>query len=147
MRILIDECLPKQLTISLANKHETTTVQDAGWANVKNGELLRLANDAAFDVFVTADKNMYYQQSFAGLRISAVVIPSNRKMLVQKSVPALLQSLEHVQPGQKVEMDLGSDTDVWETMKLRAVEHREYLPVMSLATAAWRVRNHGGRAF
>ena len=101
------------------------TVQDVGWANVKNGKLLYSANEAGFEVFVTADKNMYFQQSFAGLQVSAVVIPSNRKMLVQKSVPALLQSLEHVQPGQKVVMDLGPDADAWQSLRLHLIEQQE----------------------
>jgi hypothetical protein len=83
---------------------------------------LRAANEAGFDVFITADKNMYYQQNFSGLRISAVVVPSNRKLLVQKSIPALLQSLGHIQTGQKVVMDLGPDTDAWESLRLHAIE-------------------------
>lgn len=90
MRILIDECLPRQLKGWLGMS-EVVTVQEQGWANVKNGKLLRAANDAGFDVFLTADKNLYYQQNFDGLRISAVVVPSNRKSQVQKCVPALLQ--------------------------------------------------------
>lgn len=126
MRILIDECLPKQLKGWLAGMHEAQTVPEAGWANVKNGKLLRQANDAGYDVFVTADKNMYYQQNFAGLRISAIVIPSNRKLSVQKSVPALLQSIERIQPGQKVVMDLGPDADIWHSMQLHAVEYQEH---------------------
>ena len=126
MRVLIDECLPRQLKGWIAGKHEPVTVQEAGWANIKNGKLLRLANDAGFDVLVTADKNMYYQQSFAGLTISAVVIPSNRKLLVQKSVAAFLQSLEYVQPGQKVVMDLGSDVDLWQTSTLFSVMQDEH---------------------
>lgn len=125
MRILIDECLPKQLKGWLAGKHDAVTVQEMGWANVKNGKLLRSANEAGFDVFVTADKNMYYQQNFAGLQISAVVIPSNRKLLVQRSVPAFLQSLEHIQPGQKVVMDLGLDADAWQSLRLYAIEQQE----------------------
>ena len=125
MRILIDECLPRQLKKWLAGVHDAVTVQEMGWANVKNGKLLRAANDAGFDVFVTADKNMYYQQNFNGLRISAVVVPSNRKLLVQKSVPALLQSLMHVQPGQKVVMDLGVGPDVWESLLLHVIEQEE----------------------
>lgn len=125
MRILIDECLPRQLKGWLAGKHDAVIVQEMGWANVKNGKLLRSANEAGFDVFVTADKNMYYQQNFAGLRISAVVIPSNRKLLVQKSVTALLQSLEHIQPGQKVVMDLGLDADAWQSLRLHAIEQQE----------------------
>lgn len=125
MRILIDECLPKQLKGWLAGKHDAVTVQEMGWANVKNGKLLRSASEAGFGVFVTADKNMYYQQNFAGLQISAVVIPSNRKFLVQRSVPAFLQSLEHLQPGQKVVMDLGLDADAWQSLRLHAIKQQE----------------------
>lgn len=125
MRILIDECLPRQLKGWLAGKCDAVTVQEMGWTNVKNGKLLRLANEAEFDVFVTADKNMYYQQNFAGLQISAVVIPSNRKLLVQKSISAFLQSLEHIQPGQKVVMDLGLDADAWQSLRLHAIEQQE----------------------
>lgn len=125
MRVLIDECLPRQLKGWLADKHDAQTVQEMGWANVKNGQLLNLANNAGFVLFVTADKNMYFQQNFAGLRISAVVIPSNRKLLVEKSVPAFLQTLEHIQPGQKVVMDLGLNSDAWQSLRLHAIEHRE----------------------
>jgi hypothetical protein len=60
-----------------------------------------LANAAGFDVLVTADKNIHFQQNFDGLHLSAVVIPSNRKILVQKSVFALLQSLERLTPGSR----------------------------------------------
>lgn len=122
MRVLIDECLPRQLKGWLAGVHDAVTVQEQGWTNVKNGQLLRQADEAGFEVFITADKKMYYQQNFAGLKISAVVVPSNRKRLVQKSVPALLQSIEHVRPGQKVVMDLGRDADAWETLRLHTIE-------------------------
>ena len=125
MRVLIDECLPKQLKGWLYKWHQASTVQEMGWVNVKNGKLLRLANDSAFEVFVTADKNMYYQQNFDGLTISAIVIPSNFKPFVQKSVSALLQSLEHVQPGQKVVMDLSTDADTWESLRLHSIEQQQ----------------------
>ena len=128
MRVLIDECLPKQLKEWLAGKHDAATVQEMGWANVKNGRLLRSANESGFDVFATADKNLYYQQNFAALRLSAVVIPSNRKLLVQNSVPAFLQSLEQVKPGQKVVMDLGPDANTWPSLHLHTIErHEQYI--------------------
>lgn len=126
MRVLIDECLPRHLAGWLTAKYEAVTVQQAGWANVRNGELLRKANESGYDVFITADKNMYFQQSFQGLRISALVIPSNRKKLVEKSVPAVVQSLERIQPGQKVVMDLGPDSDLWRSMLLHSVEQQEH---------------------
>lgn len=91
MRLLIDECLPRQLKGWIAGNHDAHTVQEAGWNNVKNGLLLRLADGAGYDVLLTADRNIHFQQNFAGLRICSIVIPSNRKLLVQKSVSALIQ--------------------------------------------------------
>lgn len=125
MRILIDECLPRQLREWLeriGTFFEVSTVQAQGWANVKNGKLLRAADEAGFDVLVTADKNMHYQQNFDGLKISSVVIPTNRKRLVEKCVPALCQSFEKLEPGQKVVMDLGQNEHAWESMRLHAIE-------------------------
>ncbi|MFA7269668.1 MAG: DUF5615 family PIN-like protein [Sterolibacterium sp.] len=122
MRVLIDECLPRQLKGWIASFCEASTAQEMGWANVKNGKLLRAANEEQFDVLVTADKNMYYQQSFEGIRLSSIVIPTNRKKLVQKCVSALQQSLQNIQPGQKVVMDLGDDINAWESMRLHAIE-------------------------
>lgn len=60
MRVLIDESLPRDLKQKLFGM-EIFTVQDMGWAGIKNGELLAKAN-ANFDVFMTADKNLRYQQ-------------------------------------------------------------------------------------
>lgn len=108
MRVLVDECLPRQLTqwLSAARANWTVlTVQDAGWASMKNGLLLRTAN-GAFDVLVTADKNMHHQQNFVGLSISVLVFPVNRAKLVKAGVAALIQSLARVQPGEKTVMDL-----------------------------------------
>lgn len=126
MRVLIDECLPRQLKGWLARYFDTSTVQEMGWANVKNGKLLLAANENGFDVLVTADKNMHYQQNFDGLQISSVVIPTNLKRLVQKCIPALRQSLENLQPGQKVVMELGADINAWETMRLHAIEREAH---------------------
>lgn len=108
MRVLVDECLPRQLTqwLSAARANWTVlTVQDAGWASMKNGLLLRTAN-GAFDVLVTADKNMHHQQNFVDLSISVLVFPVNRAKLVKAGVAALIQSLARVQPGEKTVMDL-----------------------------------------
>lgn len=122
MRVLIDECLPRQLRGWIARYFDTSTVREMGWEGIQNGKLLRVANDAGFDALVTADKNMHYQQNFDGLHISSVVIPSNYKPYVLKAVPALRQSLEHLEPGQKIVMDLGMDADTWESMRLHAIE-------------------------
>ncbi|MBI5439073.1 MAG: DUF5615 family PIN-like protein [Nitrosomonadales bacterium] len=125
MRVLVDECLPRQLKGWLARYFDVATVYEMGWANVKNGKLLQAANETGSDVLITADKNMRYQQNFDGLRISAVVVPTNRKRLVQKCISALRQSLDNLQPGQKVVMDLGNDVNAWDSMRLHAIEREQ----------------------
>jgi predicted nuclease of predicted toxin-antitoxin system len=113
MRALLDECLPRQLQqwLSVARPDWVAmTVQNAGWAAMKNGVLLRAAN-GKFDVLLTADKNMHHQQNFTGLDISVLVFPANRIKLVRLGVPAILQSLPRVRQGEKTIMDLGATPD------------------------------------
>jgi hypothetical protein len=62
MRVLLDEQLPRHLAREIAG-HEISTVQQCGWAGLQNGELLRVAADAGFDVLVTADRNLQFQQT------------------------------------------------------------------------------------
>jgi predicted nuclease of predicted toxin-antitoxin system len=64
MRVLLDECVPRALRDELPG-HEVRTVAEYGWAGVKNGELLRLAANS-FDVLLTVDRNLEYQQNFVG---------------------------------------------------------------------------------
>ena len=64
MKILLDECTPRLLK-RLLSEFEISTVQDMGWTGVTNGALLAMA-EAEFDVFVTTDKNLRYQQNLTG---------------------------------------------------------------------------------
>lgn len=74
MKVLLDECAPKALKKFLADHgHQCRTVQEAGWAGKRNGELLALA-EATIDVLVTVDTNLRYQQNLAGLKIAIVVL-------------------------------------------------------------------------
>jgi predicted nuclease of predicted toxin-antitoxin system len=79
VRVLLDEQLPRRLARELTG-HEVRTVQQQGWAGLKNGELLQRAADAGFEVFLTADQNLQYQQNLARARIGVVVLiaPSNK---------------------------------------------------------------------
>lgn len=76
-----------------------------GWAGLKNGELLALA-EQQFDVFVTADQNLRYQQNLAGRQLAVIVLPSNRVPVVAALLPALAQVLKTIQPGAFVEISL-----------------------------------------
>lgn len=101
MKVLIDECAPRALKHSLAvHGHECLTVQEAGWSGRENGELLALA-EAEFDVLITLDTNLRYQQNLAGRRIAIAVIRarSNRLEHISPHIPACLKALETIKPG------------------------------------------------
>lgn len=104
MRLLLDESLPRRLRDHLPG-HEVLTVIDAGWGGVKNGELLRLAG-SEFDAFITADKNLRYQQNLDTLPVAVVVLKaiSNELAVLRPLVPDLIASLSSLQPNALVEV-------------------------------------------
>jgi len=82
MEVLIDECAPKALKVALAaSGFDCTTVQEAGWSGKENGELLALA-DASFDVVVTIDRNLRYQQNLTGRRIALLIVRARSNRVV-----------------------------------------------------------------
>jgi predicted nuclease of predicted toxin-antitoxin system len=72
VRVLLDEQLPRRLARELVG-HDVSTVRQQGWAGVKNGELLRRAADRGFEVLLTADRSLPFQQNLAGARLGVVV--------------------------------------------------------------------------
>lgn len=98
MHILLDESLPIELRDVLP-PHSVRSGQEMGWSALKNGELLRRAVDE-FDVFVTADQNLQYQQNIKTLPIAVAVLvaKSNRIQSLNPLVPALLSALDSIQP-------------------------------------------------
>ena len=98
MRILLDESVPRRLG-SLLVGHEAETVTKSGWAGIKNGQLLALAA-TKFDVFITADRNIEYQQNLAALPLAVLVlvVRSNRMEDVAPIVPDILQALSLLPP-------------------------------------------------
>lgn len=94
MRILLDECVPWPVHKLLVG-HDCVTVQQRGWGGIKNGELLRLA-ESEFDLFITTDQNIRYQQNLAGRRIPILELSTNdiRRLraagsLIQASIAAM----------------------------------------------------------
>ena len=99
MRVLLDECLPRRLKRELVG-HDVKTAPEMGWAAKTNGELLRLAA-AEFDVFLTSDRNLSYQQNIRtfGIAIIVLIAPSNRVEDLRPLMPHVLEALATVQPG------------------------------------------------
>ena len=98
MRILLDESVPERLGKLLVG-HSCSTVQRQGWASIKNGRLLALAKDQ-FDVLLTADKGMEYQQNQDTLPVAILVVRarSNRLQDLALAVPSILVALSELRP-------------------------------------------------
>ena len=98
MKVLIDESAPKALKVALAaSAFDCTTVQEAGWSGKENGELLVLA-DASFDVVVTIDRNLRYQQNLTGRKIALLIVRarSNRVVDLEPHFPACMEALRTI---------------------------------------------------
>ena len=100
MRILLDECVDHRLSKDVVG-HEVSTVARMGWRGKENGQLLTLAADQ-FDVFLTTDRNLSFQQNMQSFQIAVVVLTarSNRLSDLRRLVPELLKVLPFVKPGE-----------------------------------------------
>jgi len=100
MRILLDENLNWRLK-RLLSGHEVESVPLLGWAGIQNGELLRKAADNGFEVLITMDSNMEYQQNLPVQSIALIVLRASSNRLADTSVlmPSVLQELPNLKMG------------------------------------------------
>ena len=105
MRILIDECIDERFRNALTG-HDSQTARHAGLAGLKNGDLLKAAEAAKFDVFLTVDQGIEYQQNLTGRKIAIILrAKSNRLHDLLQLVPACLARIESIRPGQIVNIE------------------------------------------
>lgn len=100
MRVLLDECVDRRLAGELTG-HEVSTVPQMGWAATRNGELLALA-EQQFDVFLTVDRNLSFQQHLPRFGIAVVVVhaQTNRLQDLLSLVPRILAALPVAKRGE-----------------------------------------------
>lgn len=99
MKVLLDECVDRRLGRDLIG-HDVQSVPQAGWAGIKNGELLTLAQ-TRFDVFVTTDQNLEYEQNIRSFSIAVIALhgTTNRITDLRPLVPELLAKIGQCKPG------------------------------------------------
>ncbi len=102
MKILLDECLDRRLAREFAG-HAVKTAPQMKWAGIKNGRLLALA-EKQFDVFVTVDRNLSFQQHLPRFHIAVVILRarSNRAEDLRPLIPSVLALLPALKPGKAV---------------------------------------------
>ena len=105
MRILFDQGVPRGLAASLRG-HEVTEARQLGWERISNGELLKLADGAGFDLLLTTDKNVRYQQNLAGRRISIVVLGNSPWWLVRQHLDGIVAAVNAATPGSYAEVEI-----------------------------------------
>lgn len=105
MLILLDNNAPRGLAHALPG-HTVIEGRERGWATLKNGELLSVAEQAGFGVLVTADKNIRYQQNLEGRKIAIVVLTQLRWRLVRRMLAEIAATVNAATPGSLAEVDI-----------------------------------------
>jgi predicted nuclease of predicted toxin-antitoxin system len=105
MRLLLDESLPRRLSLAFEG-HDVATVPEMGWSGKENGELLTLAR-SGFDVFVTADQNLRYQQRLTEADIPVVVMAASTTRVADliPLMPRVLLALARIRSGEVVTIE------------------------------------------
>ena len=96
MKILLDESLPRKIKRYFGSQHEVFSVRDMNWLGKKNGELLKLLIDDKFELFITVDRNLPYQQNLERLPITIFVLcaVNNRLETLALLLPKLFARIE-----------------------------------------------------
>ncbi|HTB30982.1 MAG TPA: DUF5615 family PIN-like protein [Bacteroidia bacterium] len=99
MKILLDENLPRTLKTDFGNEHQVKTVREMGWNGKKNGELMGLINANGFDIFVTIDQNLRFQQNLIKYNFSVFLLMSfsNRRENLQ---PLIYKIVDRIKLGE-----------------------------------------------
>jgi hypothetical protein len=105
MRILFDHNVPTGVARALVG-HEVTEAIEHGWHRISNGQLIANAEEAGFDVLLTADKRIRYQQSLKARRIAVVVIGNPTWRILRKHLECVTTAVEAATPGSSTEVEI-----------------------------------------
>jgi hypothetical protein len=106
MLVLFDNGTPRTLARYLIDHHAVTEARARGWDELENGELLTVAEAAGFDVLVTTDKNLSYQQSLAARKIAIVVLGQGRWSVIKRYVTQIVAAVNVAAPGSFTEVEI-----------------------------------------
>jgi hypothetical protein len=105
VKLLLDECVTRHLKRDLAG-HEVHTVNDAGFKGLENGDLLKAAS-GTYEVLITVDRNIPYQQNVAGLNIAVLILAAKRNSYARLKplIPRALSALETMKVGDVIRIE------------------------------------------
>jgi hypothetical protein len=106
MLVLFDHGTPRTLARYLIDHHTITEARARGWEQAGNGELLMLAEAAGFEVLVTTDQNLSYQQNLKGRKISVVVLGKGQWGLIKPCIPQIVAAVNAATPGSFTQVEI-----------------------------------------
>jgi hypothetical protein len=106
MLVLFDNGTPRTLARYLIDHHTVTEARARGWEELENGELLTVAEAAGFEVLITTDKNLRYQQNLENWKIAIVVLGKGRWSLIKPHVAEIITAVNAATPGSYTEVDI-----------------------------------------
>jgi hypothetical protein len=105
MRILFDQATPVPLRPYLAG-HTVRTAAEQDWDRLRNGDLLSAAEEAGFDLLLTTDRNMQYQQNLAGRKLAVVILSRQQWPQLQPHVQLVVDAVNAARPGSFAEVEI-----------------------------------------
>jgi hypothetical protein len=105
VKVFFDECVPRPLR-KLLSGHEIKTAQEMGWGRLKNGALIAEAEQGGFEVFVTSDQNLKYQQNLKRNHIGMLVLSTNFWPALREKHSEIAAALETIRAGEYRELVL-----------------------------------------
>ena len=106
MKIILDESVPQKLRLLIEGGHTVVTACYQGWSGLKNGDLLDVAEAAAFDLLITADQEIGYQQNLTGRKMALVVLSTNNWSFIKTGIGGIMAAIEAATPGSYTEVEI-----------------------------------------
>jgi len=106
MKIILDESVPQKPRLLIEGDHTVVTTWFQGWSGLANGALLNAAEDAGFELFITADQEMSYQQNLKGRRMALVVLSTNNWAAVKAHIVGIMTAINAATPGSYIEVEI-----------------------------------------
>jgi hypothetical protein len=107
VKVLLDENLDHGLR-QLLGPHEVVTVTYMGWTGLKNGELLRRAEDHGIEILLTGDQTLSYEQNLSGRRLAIVALSAIQLPILKNNLPRIITALDNATPGSFQAVDCGT---------------------------------------
>jgi predicted nuclease of predicted toxin-antitoxin system len=98
LHLLFDQNVPAPLAKRLTG-HKVETAADRGWEEISNGELINAVEAAEFDILLTADKNLRYQQNLTNRKLALIILPTNHWATIRENIAAILAAVERAKSG------------------------------------------------